>query len=414
MELEIQMLDQQYPCTQTQKNQTQFFYGTDAQQSAGPLLKQHGATKVLVLYGMIEWRNTLWYQQMLQSLRESKLSYTELGGALASAELEQIEIGIALCKKEHVDYILAVGGGSVIDSAKAIAMGAVCDNCIWTYFTTEKQPKEALPLSVLLTIPGSGSESNAQTMITNQDTMLKLCCHSPVLQPQTCIVNPEIFYTISKAQLAHAVVAMMYRMICSYLVQASTEQDVKRQKRLEQRLKLLMRKARKLQADRFDETSWLELVLLDNMQEESCENTQENSCQQMAAELSAMYDIPYGAILAVLLPAWLQFISRNHMTSLRLFAKHVMNISDNMTAEEQVTQAISKLQDFFAELQLANNLCDLGIHEFCLKNAAQICTGYGWGEEKPVGVIQTLYWQDLYQIYQSVCKRPMLEKTCSA
>ncbi len=414
MKLEIQMLDQQYPCTQTQKNQTQFFYGIDAQQSAGPLLKQHGATKVLVLYGMTEWRNTLWYQQMLQSLREAKLSYTELGGVSASAELEQIEAGIALCKKEHVDYILAVGGGSVIDSAKAIAMGAVCDNCIWTYFTTEKQPNEALPLSVLLTIPGSGSESNAQTMITNQDTMLKLCCYSPVLQPQTCIVNPEIFYTISETQLAHAVVAMMYRMICSYLVQASTEQDIKRQKRLEQRLKLLMRKARKLQTDRFDETAWLELVLLDNMQEESCETTQETTCQQMAAELSAMYDIPYGAILAVLLPAWLQFISGNHMTTLRLFAKHVMEIPDQATTEEQVAQAIEKMQDFFAELHLANNLCDLGIHEFCLKNAAQICTGYGWGEEKPVGVIQTLYWQDLHQIYQSVCKRPMLGTSYSA
>jgi len=393
-----------------QIHQTQFFYGKDVQQSVGPLLKEQKAGNVLVLCGSDALRGTVWYKQMLQSLRQAKLTFLEFGGIDQQAQLDRIEAGIGLCKKQQIDYILAVGGGSVIDSAKAIAMGAVCDHGIWKYFTTEQQPVAALPFSVLLTMPGSGSENNDQMLISNDDTLLKLSCRSAVLKPQYCLVNPEIFYTISQKQLAHAVVMIFYRMICTYLLQCSQEGQERQKKRLEQRMKLLMRKACQLQVNRFDDDAWTELVLLDCCQDVwPVSKPQEDSCQRMAAELSSMCQVPFGAVLAVLLPAWLQFISRQNQQQLSMFSQKVMGVSPDLTAEEQVAAGILGLKQFFAKLHLEDNLCALGIEDFCFKNVAQICTGYGWEQERPLGAIQKLYWQDLYQIYQSVYQQHMLE-----
>ena len=176
-------------------------------------------------------------------------------------------------------------------------------------------------------------------------------------------------------------------------------------------MRLLMRKARQLQTNRFDDDAWNQLVLLDSRRDTALETgKQEDSCQRMAAELSSMCQVPYGAVLAVLLPAWMQFISQKNQQELMTFSQNVMGISAELPAETQISEGIMGLQKFFWELQLADNLCALGIQQFCFKNIAQICTGYGWGQERPSGVLQTLYWQDLYQIYQSVYRQPVLEE----
>lgn len=394
--------------------QTQFFYGKNVQKTVGALLKPH-ATKILVLSGMELLQRTSWYKQLRVSLQAEQISFIELGGITENTELTQIEKGIALCQDEHVDYILAVGGGSVIDSAKAIAMGAVCDHCVWMYFNAEQAPKAALPLSVLLTIPGSGSENNGQTMIQNDDTLLKLCCRSTVLQPQYCFINPEIFYTVEQPQLAGAVVNIMSRLLGDYLLQLHDGADEQACAKLELKIKSLMRKARRLQVNRFDEQAWLELVLLDCYQPKIDKaGRQEDACLHMAAELSAMYEVSYGAVLGVLLPAWIRFVCAQDVTRYRAFAKNVMEVADNLEPQEQLKEAVLRLEQFFLGLGLRNNLCELGIEAFCLKNVAQICTGYGWKQEQSFGIIKQLYWEDLYQIYQSVYNKVEERSSCSA
>lgn len=397
------------------KKQTQFFYGQDVQQQIGLRLKAEGATSILVVSDRKEFQRTHWYQQLLQSLQENGLHVCQYGGIKPQAELEDIEAGIARCKQQQIDWIIAVGGGTVIDGAKAIAMGAVCDHCIWQYFTTAQKPKNALPVSVLLTMPGSGSENNDQTMIYNADTLLKLTCRSSVLEPRHCFVNPEIFTTIPQMQLAQTMVLMLHRLICAYLLQVHAGQSLGQLQKLEQRMATLMRKARSLQQNRFDETAWMELVLLDSRRDDGFNGElQEDSCQRMAAELSAMCDVPYAVVLAVLLPAWLRYIAQQNQQDLLVFAQRVMGADPQLEPQQQIQAGIDRLEAFFLQLGLPNTLCELGIEAFCFKNAAQICTGYGWGQEHPSGTIQPLYWQDLYKIYQSVYRRPVLEETCSA
>lgn len=390
-----------------QISQTQFFYGKEVQTEIGPLLREQGAKRVLLLYGADIFCTAHWYKQTRRSLLDAGLQIFELGNIAYQAELNQIEDGIALCKRLQVDYILAVGGGSVIDAAKAIAMGAMCDHCIWEYFTTDKKPERALPISVLLTIPGSGSENNDRTILTNHDTLLRMSCQSAILQPRHCFVNPEIFYTISQEQLAQSVVMMLYPMVNKYLLLAERSAEEKTLKKLEQRIHLLMRKARLLLQSRFDDAAWLALVFLDCRKDELAEEEwQEDSCQRMAGELSAMYEIPYGAVLAVLMPAWMRFICENHKQAFTAFASQVMAVEDGENAEAQREKGIAAIEQFFTEMQLSLTLCQLGIEAFCFKNAAQLCTGYGWGKEQAFGSLQLLYWQDIYQIYQSVYQRP--------
>ena len=397
-----------------QANQTQFFYGKEEEKRIGMLL-QSVAKKVLVLYGREELRNTSWYEQMLDSLQTVQISFVEFGGIDGNTELAQIEEGISVCHRQQVDYILAVGGGSVIDAAKAIAMGAVCDHCVWNYFTTEQKPTAALPVALVLTIPGSGSENNDQTMITNEATLLKMSCRSQVLQPQFCIISPEIFYTIEQPQLAHAVVSMLTRLLCDYLLLLHQDTDAKQIKKMEQKIKTLLHKARVLQLNRFDDNAWLELVLLDAYQSnQDQDGRQEDACLHMAAELSAMYDVPYGAVLAVLLPAWVQFVCSKNPQAYCSFAQNIMGVDVALEPQDQLQEGIRQLEGFLAEMGLSNSLCALGIEDFCFKNVAQICTGYGWGQEQPFGVIQPLYWQDLYQIYQSVYEHTISEEVCSA
>lgn len=386
---------------------TQFYYGKDIQNSIGEMLASK-ATHVLVVYGSEQLRSLFWYENTMNALRRAHISYVEYGGIEQRASLEQIEEGIAICKKKKIDYILAIGGGSVIDSAKAIAIGANCNRCLWTYCTTERQPQEALPVGVLLTTPGSGSESNDRLMLTNEDTLQNLTCKSPVLRPEFCLVNPELFYTITQKQLAHAVVLMFHRMVGEYLVLLNQNADTRSIEKLEYRMKTLMRKANALMLNRFDDAAWNELVLLGNYQDMA--EQQEDTCQRMAQELSSMYEVSYGAVLAVLLPAWMQYVSTEKPDLFQTFGRNVMGVSGEEDAQTQMQSGIDNLTAFFRELGLKDSLCDLGIEDFCFKNAAQVCTGYGWGEERPSGAIQVLYWQDLYQIYQSVYAQPVREE----
>lgn len=387
-----------------QSSQTQFFYSKEVQAEIGSLLREQGANRVLILYGADIFRTAHWYKQARCSLLDAGLHVFELGNIEYQAEVNQIESGIALCKQLQVDYILAVGGGSVIDAAKAIAVGAMCDHCIWEYFAADKKPGRALPISVLLTIPGSGSENNDRTILTNRDTLLRMSCQSAIQQPRHCFVNPEIFYTISQEQLAQSVVMMLYPMISKYFLLAEHDAAERELHKLEQRIRLLMRKACLLQQNRFDDAAWLALIFLDCHKDNLMEEWREDSCQRMADELSAMYEISYGAVLAVLIPAWMRFICENHKKAFTIFASQVMAVEEEDT-KIQREKGIIAVEQFFTEMHLPLTLCQLGIEDFCFKNAAQICTGYGWGKEKAFGSLQLLYWQDIYQIYQSVYQR---------
>ncbi|MFR6333641.1 MAG: iron-containing alcohol dehydrogenase, partial [Eisenbergiella sp.] len=167
------------------------------------------ASKVLLHYGSGSIKKSGLYDTVTASLRESGISFAELGGVKPNPRLSLVHEGIALCKKENVDLILAVGGGSTIDSAKAIAMGVYYDGDIWEVYEQGKPVEKALPVATVLTIPAAGSESSGDSVITNEEKQLKFGYGSPLIRPLLSVMDPELFFTLPKNQLANGVADMM-------------------------------------------------------------------------------------------------------------------------------------------------------------------------------------------------------------
>ena len=183
-------------------------FGRDTHKQIGELLKPH-TKKALLHYGGGSIKKTGLYDTVIDSLMKNGIEFVELPGARPNPVLSMVHEGIALCKKENVDLILAVGGGSAIDSAKAIAMGVYYDGDIWDVYEKGIHVQKALPVAVILTIPAAGSEASADTVITNEEKVLKYGYGNQNLRPLLTIMNPELFFTLPEEQLAYGVADMM-------------------------------------------------------------------------------------------------------------------------------------------------------------------------------------------------------------
>ena len=202
----------------TFQNKTDFVFGKDAELSTADMLKKYGAAKVLIHYGGGSVVKSGLLQRVEDNMKAAKIPYVSLGGAQPNPVDTLVYEGIDLCKKENVDFILAVGGGSAIDSAKAIALGAVYDGDFWDFWSG-KQPSKALPLGVILTIPAAGSESSTSTVITKVtgvDMPLKRGHGSECIVPVFALMNPELNYTLPAYQTACGVVDMMAHVMERY------------------------------------------------------------------------------------------------------------------------------------------------------------------------------------------------------
>ena len=180
---------------------TRIIFGKDTHKEIGALL-QPCAKKVLLHFGGSSIKKSGLYDEVVASLKESSLEFVELGGVVPNPRLSLVHEGIELCKKEGVDLILAVGGGSAIDSAKAIAMGVYYDGDVWEIYEQSKPVTKVLPVATILTIPAAGSESSNSTVITNEEKQMKLGYGSDLVRPILSVMNPELFFTLPKNQVA--------------------------------------------------------------------------------------------------------------------------------------------------------------------------------------------------------------------
>ena len=179
----------------TYKNATEIVFGKGTQSQTGELLKRYGGKKALLHYGGGSIKKSGLYDEITKSLEKSGIDYLELGGVRPNPRLSLVREGIALCKKEKIDFVLAVGGGSVIDSAKAIAMGACLEHDVWDLFKVRRPIDKCLPIGVVLTIPAAGSETSASMVITNEDGWLKRSYSHGLVRPQFAVMNPELTFT---------------------------------------------------------------------------------------------------------------------------------------------------------------------------------------------------------------------------
>ncbi|MDD4796567.1 MAG: iron-containing alcohol dehydrogenase [Eubacteriales bacterium] len=380
---------------------TRIVFGKDTQSQIGALLKPY-ARKVLLHYGGGSIKRSGLYDAVTASLREAGLEFVELGGVVPNPRLSLVHEGIALCKKEGVDLILAVGGGSTIDSAKAISVGYYYAGDVWDLYEQRIPAEKNLPVATVLTIPAAGSESSDSSVITNEEKQMKLGYGDPHLRPVLSVVNPELFYSLPANQVANGVADMMSHIFERYFTN-TTHTDLT-DGLCEATLQTIMKNALLVHEDPRNYEAWCQVGFGGTIAHNDIlglGRAQDWACHAMEHELSAIYDVAHGAGLAVLTPAWMQYVYKTNVNMFVQFAVNVMGVQGSYRdADALVLEGIARLKEFFGKMGLPGSLAELGIDEANLERMAKKCTGVAYGREHTVGGLQKLNWQDVLAIYQ--------------
>lgn len=383
------------------ENRTRIYFGKDKQKLVGELIKPY-ADKVLLHYGGGSIKKSGLYDEVLKSLKDAGVEAVELSGVKPNPRLSLVYEGIRICRKEKIEFILAVGGGSVIDSAKAIALGVPYDGDVWDYFLTRKQPEKVLEVGAILTLPATGTESSDSVVITNEKTLEKLGHGSDKNRPLFSIMNPEHFFTLPKDQMANGVCDMMSHIFERYFT-TSVKADVT-DGLCESTLKAIMKNARLLNEDLGNYDAWAEVAFAGTIAHNGLlglGRNQEWACHRIEHQLSAFYDVAHGAGLAVVTPAWMRYVYRDNLNMFVQFAVNVMGVEPSLRDPEAVVnEGIDRLESFFKALGLPVTLAELGIDEANFERMAKQATAFQDGTETPVGTSRKLFWKDIVEIYR--------------
>lgn len=383
-------------------NPTRIVFGPGTHRKVGELVKPH-ANRVLLHYGSGSIMRSGLYDEIVASLKAAGVACVELGGVVPNPRLSLVREGIALCRKERIGFILAVGGGSVIDSAKAIAMGVPHKGDVWKVYVEGTPVTEALKVGTVLTIPAAGSESSPNTVITNEAEGLKIGYGAQVLRPVFSVLNPELCLTLPPEQLAYGVSDMMSHIFERYF--SNTPHVDLTDALCEGTLRTIMKHARRLRANPKDADSWAQIVFCGYVAHKGLlglGREQDWACHAMEHELSAIYDVAHGAGLAVLTPAWMEYVFRNNVPMFVQFAVNVMGVEGGFREPEAVAlEGIRRLRGFYTEMGLPATLEGLGIGSDKLELMAKKATKIAFGAQRPLGGLRKLGWQDVLAIYRA-------------
>lgn len=382
------------------QNRTRIIFGKDEHKNIGKLIKPY-ANKVLFHFGGQSIKKSGVYEDVINSLLENKIDFVELGGVKPNPRLSLVNEGIELCRKEKVDFILAVGGGSVIDSAKAIAIGVPYSGDVWDFYCKDIEIKEAIPVSTILTIPAAGSESSTGTVITNEEKQLKLSCGCELLRPLLSIINPELYFTLPKNQIANGISDMMSHIMERYFTNTSNTDLI--DGLCESTLKTIMRNGSIIINDNKNYDAWAEIALSGNIAHNGLlglGREQDWASHKIEHELSAIYDVAHGAGLSVITPAWMKYVYKENMPMFEQFAINVMGVESGAKSQEEIiNEGIEKLKSFYKKLELPTSLKELNIDDSNLDLMAKKSTNFNDGKEVLIGGLKKLNWEDVLAIY---------------
>lgn len=344
---------------------TEFVFGKDTEGQVGTLSQKYGARKVMIVYGGGSAQRSGLLDRVKASLDKAGLSWCELGGVQPNPTDGKVYQGIELAKKENINLLLAVGGGSVIDTAKAIAAGVPYSGDFWDFFEGKAKVEAALKVAVVLTIPAAGSEGSGNAVITKEATLQKLGIKVPgLLRPVFSIMNPELTYTLPPFQTACGAADMMAHIMERYF---SNTPDVELTDRISEGvLKAIIEEAPKAMKNPQDygaraNLMWAGMVA----HNDTCGVGREEdwSSHALEHEVSAVYGVAHGAGLSVIFPAWLTWMTTHNLPKLVQFAVRVWDVPAEGNPEAVALEGIRRLRRFFSSLGLPITFRELGIPE---------------------------------------------------
>ena len=377
---------------------TEFIFGRDTESKAGEMVKKYGGTKVLIHFGSNSAVKSGLLDRVKASLDECGIAYTELGGVKPNPRDTLIYEGIELCRREGVDFILSVGGGSCIDSSKAIALGVPYDGDFWDFYGTGKTVEKALPIGTVLTIAAAGSEGSGASVVTKEEGSLKRDVGSDLLRPRFSILNPELTCTLPAYQTACGATDIMAHVFERYF---TNTREVEITDRLCEAVLLTMIKETPraiAQPDNYEARAnimWAGTVAHNDIV--GVGRTQDWNSHAIEHELSAMYDCAHGAGLAVIMPAWMEFVYKHDVMRFAQLAVRVWGCQMNFEfPDETALEGIACFRSFLQSIGMPINFDQLGASE---DDIPKLVKKFGLGDGKTGGFVR-LTSQDIATIYR--------------
>ncbi len=351
---------------------TKIFFGRDEEKNVGKIIKEYGFKKIMLHYGMGSIKRNGLYDTVVKSLRENEIDFIELGGVEANPKLAKVLEGVGLCKNNNIEMILAVGGGSVIDSAKAIAAGAIVDFSPWEFSIKNKTPKAHLPVGTILTIAASGSDMSDSCVITNEVTKEKRGFNTDVNRPLFSILNPELTYSVSKFQTACGITDIMMHTLERFL---SKGDDFEITDNISiGLLKAVMDAGRIAIKEPNNYNARATLLWANSLSHNGltgCSRKYLMSVHQMEHEISGMYDnVAHAAGLAAIWPQWAMNAIEGDLSRFKRLAYELVGIKETSDPIKDVKQAILELKAYFKEIGMPVSLNELKIEKSRLPELA--------------------------------------------
>lgn len=382
---------------------TKVIFGSGIEDRAGQEVKAWGGTRVLLHYGGNSAKASGLLARIEKSLQETNIDYISLGGVVPNPRLSLVRQGVELCRREKVDFILAVGGGSVIDSAKAIALAlANPDIDIWDAYEGKATPVACLPIGVVLTIAAAGSETSSSSVITNEDGWLKKGYGSNLIRPKFALMNPELTYTLPPYQTACGIVDIMMHTIERYFC---TDKGNELTDRIaEQVLRNTIKYGKICMEDPANYKARSELIWSGSISHNHLTGLggkADFSAHAIEHELSGMFDVAHGAGLAAVWCWWARYVMK---TDINRFVQYAINVwdclLDPINPEITALEGIKRTEDYFVSIGMPINLAQLGVgtvSDAQIEEMARKCCRFG---KRVVGTVKPLYVEDIINIYQ--------------
>lgn len=378
-------------------NPTRIVFGEGETRRVGELTATYGRN-VLLVYGGGSIKSTGLYEQTVQYLKEADITVHELAGIEPNPRLSTVQKGIDICRKEGVEFILAVGGGSVIDAAKAIAAGVPYEGDVWDFFVGKARIQEALPLGTILTLAATGSEMNGNTVISHWEAKLKRGSGSAHLYPKFSILDPTVTYSVPRNHTVYGSIDIMSHVFEQYF--SLTENTPLQERLCESILQTVIENVEPALANPNDAAARANLMWCGTMAlnggQISLGMQNDWASHGIEHEVSAIYDIPHGAGLAVIFPNWMKYVYKERVDRFVQYAERVWGIErDGRTDDELALAGIAATREFFTRIGAESRLADFGIGADQLDRMAEEAVRY-----HEIGSFKRLNKQDVRHILE--------------
>ena len=381
---------------------TRVVFGRESEAKLPELIRQYGGTKVLIHYGGGSARRYGLLDKVEQMLQEAGIDFVELGGVVPNPLLSKVREGIALCRREGVDFILAVGGGSVIDSSKAIGYGVPYEGDVWDFWDNKAVPQTAMPIGVVLTIPAAGSEMSSSTVITQDEGMLKRGFNSDLCRCKFAIMNPERTYTLPPYQTAAGATDIMMHTMERYF---SKYEDATLTDAIAEALLRTVKDAAfevlKNPEDYRNRANIMWASSLSHNDLTECGTEKDFAVHKLEHELSGLFGVTHGAGLAALWGSWARYVMDKHVSRFVKFAVNVMGVTNDFTDPRATAlRGIEAIEHFFQQIGMPTSIPALIGRKVTDEEIETLVAKCSRGGKMNIGAMEVLNSADMTAIYR--------------